>query len=209
MLTTDEILRILSDMYPNIKGDLNYRNAFELLICVVLSAQTTDAAVNKITPFLYEKYPDPFSLANADFDDVKSIIKHIGLNSTKAKNIIALSKILVDKYYGNVPSDFDQLVSLPGVGRKTANVVLSEGFKIPRIAVDTHVFRVSNRLGLANSDNVLDVEKELMSKIDEKMWGIAHLRLLFFGRYFCKSKNPNCQECPFQEICTYYNKKHL
>ncbi len=195
-------------MYPVVKCELDYKDLYELLIAVVLSAQTTDKAVNKVTPGLFSKYPTVFDLAKAEFSDVKELIKTIGLANTKAKNIIALAKLLVENHNGEVPNDYDALVSLPGVGRKTANVVLGEGFRIPTIPVDTHVNRVSNRLNLANSKDPLKVEQSLMELYDPQDWYDLHLRLIHFGRYFCKAKNPECDKCPFQDICQYYTKNH-
>lgn len=207
MLKVDKIIETLGLMYPDRQGELLYRNIFELIVAVVLSAQTTDAAVNKITPLLFDKFPTYVELANASIAEVEEIIKHIGLYKVKAQNIIKLSKIILERN-GDIPADFDFLISLPGVGRKTANVVLSEGFHIPRIAVDTHVFRVSNRLGIANSDNVLNTELQLMEQIEESIWGVAHIRLLLFGRYFCTAKKPNCLHCPFQLECPHFITKN-
>lgn len=193
----------LAEMFPDARCELDYNNVFELLISTVLAAQATDISVNKVTGKLFSKYKDAFALSKANELEVKEIIKTIGLTNSKTKNIINLSKKLVEDFNGEVPKDFDYLITLPGVGRKTANVVLAEGYNIPRIAVDTHVLRVSNRLGLACSDNPFDVEKQLMNLYDEKIWGDLHLKLLFFGRYYCKAKTPEClkQECPFKTIC--------
>lgn len=202
----EDILSQLDLMFPNAGCELVYHNIFELLIAVMLSAQTTDKSVNIVTPLLFSKYPTATNLANASCDDVIDIIKRIGLAKNKSKNIIAASKMLVEKYDGIVPNDLNLLMELPGVGRKTANVVMSEGFKIPRIAVDTHVERVSKRLGIVNFDvSVLDVELKLMELITEASWHKSHHLLLFFGRYFCLSKKPNCKECPFKKYCTYIN----
>ena len=203
----NDIYEILGRMFPDARCELNYNNVFELLVSTVLAAQATDNSVNKVTGKLFEKYPDAKSLSEAEFADVHSIIKTVGLANMKAKNIIELSKRLVIEHNGIVPCDFDYLITLPGVGRKTSNVVLAEGFNVPKIAVDTHVLRVSNRLGLANSDNPFVVEKSLMDIFDEEIWGMLHLRLLFFGRYFCKAKNPEClnKECPFKNICKETN----
>ena len=203
-MTKNKIYHILAEMFPNACCELVYNNVFELLVSTVLAAQATDKSVNLVTGELFSKYPTAFELSNANIDDVKQIIKSIGLASTKAKNIINLSKKLVNDHNGNVPKNFDYLITLDGVGRKTANVVLAEGYNIPRIAVDTHVLRVSNRLGLATSDNPLVVEKSLMEIYPEDIWGDLHLKLLFFGRYFCKAKNPECENgvnCPFKNIC--------
>lgn len=205
-----DILVEIEKMFPNAGCELVYHNVFELLIAVMLSAQTTDKSVNIVTPALFKKYPTAIALANADILEVKEIIKRIGLYSNKSKNIIAASKVLVEKYNGEVPCDLIKLMELPGVGRKTANVVLSEGFKIPRIAVDTHVERVSKRLGISNyDDSVLDVEMRLMELIDENKWHQSHHLLLFFGRYFCLAKKPNCENCFYKKSCTFYNDKNL
>ena len=200
----NKIYHILAEMFPNACCELVYNNVFELLISTVLAAQATDKSVNLVTGNLFSKYPTAFELSKANFEDVKEIIKTVGLTNTKAKNIINLSKKLVVDYNGEVPQNFDYLITLDGVGRKTANVVLAEGFGVPRIAVDTHVLRVSNRLNLVTSDNPLVVEKKLMEIYPEEIWGDLHLKLLFFGRYYCKAKNPECEngkECPFKMIC--------
>lgn len=202
-MTNDKIYNILIDMFPSAYCELEYNNVFELLIATCLAAQATDVSVNKVTGNLFSKYNNAQSLMEAKYEDVVEIIKTVGLSKTKAKNIIALSKKLYEDYQGEVPCDFDYLITLPGVGRKTANVILAEGFGVPRIAVDTHVLRVSNRLGFIESDNPLVVEKKLMEIYPEEIWGDLHLKLLFFGRYFCKAKNPEClrKECPFKNIC--------
>lgn len=209
----EELISILLEiekLFPNAGCELNYNNVFELLIAVMLSAQTTDKSVNVVTPELFKKYPNAKALGSANIDDVKEIIKRIGLSSTKSKNIVNASKILAEKYNGEVPCDLNGLMTLPGVGRKTANVVMSEGFKIPRIAVDTHVERVSKRLGLVDyNSSVLDVELMLMELIDEDKWHKSHHLLLFFGRYFCFAKKPNCENCFYKNKCSYLNDKNL
>ncbi len=192
----------LNKMYPDADCELNYNSVFQLLIAVVLSAQTTDIQVNKVTNNLFKKYPDAFALANASYSDVISIIHSIGLYNAKAKNIINLSKYLKDNYNGEVPSTFEELTSLPGVGRKTANVVLMMEFNTPRMPVDTHVERVSKRIGIVDKNSTtLDVENELVKRLDPKDLRKVHHLLIHFGRYFCKSKSPNCIECPFKSIC--------
>ena len=168
-----------------------------MLIATILSAQATDVSVNKVTPTLFSLYPTPFLLKDAKVEDVALIIKSVGLSKTKASNIIKLSQELVEKYDGKIIPDFDILVALPGVGRKTANVVLAEAFNIPRIGVDTHVSRVSNRLGLSKSLDVLKIEEDLMKLFSKELWKDVHLKLLFFGRYLCKKQKPNCAVCPF------------
>lgn len=183
-MSVNEVLDILSMEYPNPKSELDYKDNFSLLIAVILSAQATDVSVNKVTPILFKAYPDAYSLAKANQDDVMEIIKTIGLYKNKAKFIIAASKKLVEDFNGIVPSTREELMTLPGVGRKTANVVLAEGFKIPAIAVDTHVSRVAKRLGWADeNDNVLIIEQKIMDLVPKEKWAKVHHQLLLFGRY--------------------------
>ena len=202
MITTDEILDQLEIMFPDAHCELIHKNPFELLVAVVLSAQTTDNAVNKVTPALFESFPDPKTMANADIKDIEDKIKRIGLYRNKARSIQNLSKSLLTSFDGNVPQSMKDLTSLAGVGRKTANVVRSVCFDIPSIAVDTHVERISKRLGLAKVyDSVEVVEQKLKRKIKRERWHKAHHLFIFFGRYFCTSRNPQCNNCPFQNIC--------
>ena len=206
-ISSDEILDQLEIMFPEAHSELIHESTFQLLIAVILSAQTTDASVNKVTPALFEKYPTANELARADLKDVENIIRNIGLYRNKAKNIIACAKELVENYDGEVPSNMKQLTSLSGVGRKTANVVMSVAFDIPAIAVDTHVERISKRLGFAKQqDSVLQVEVKLKRKLNRQRWNRAHHLFIFFGRYFCTAKNPKCSECPFIENCREKNK---
>lgn len=198
------ILKLLDRIYPNAGCALNYQNPFQLLIAVVLSAQTTDKSVNNVTPLLFEQYPDPSSLAAADQDDVAECIRRIGMYRTKSRNIISLSAKLVSDYGSEVPDDYESLVSLPGVGRKTANVVLAEAFGHQRIAVDTHVFRVSNRIGFTSEKDVLRTEMELMRTIPEEMWSHSHHLLIFHGRNLCQARNPHCSECAVSPYCRYF-----
>lgn len=200
---SNKILNTIKEMFPNASCELNYNNHFELLVSVVLSAQTTDKRVNLVTKDLFKKYPTAFDLSKAEYNDVYNIIKSLGLTKSKTTNIISLSKVLVDDYNGIVPNTREQLEKLPGVGRKTANAVLMEGFRIPAIAVDTHVSRVSNRLGLSLSNDVKVIEKDLMNLYEEKDYYFVHHGLLFFGRYHCKSQSPNCEECKLKEYCNY------
>ena len=205
----DDIIRILDlleETYPDAECALDHVNVFELLVAVVLSAQTTDKSVNKVTPELFRRYPDAFALSEADQHDVEEIIRKIGMYKTKSKNIISLAKELVEKYDGKVPHDYDSLVGLPGVGRKTANVVLSVGFGEQRIAVDTHVFRVSNRLGIVHENDVLKTELALMDNIPEERWSRTHHSLIFHGRNICDAKKPRCRECPVAELCQWDSK---
>ena len=198
------IINNLDKLYPNARCELNHRNDFELLVAVVLSAQSTDERVNSVTPILFSKYDDPYKLAKAKLSDVEKIIKPIGLYHNKAVNIINLAKELVTKYNGEVINDRDILESLPGVGRKTCNVILNNCFDVPAFAVDTHVSRVSKRLGIAyEDDDVSIVEEKLMNYFPKKYWGKLHHQFIFFGRYKCKAKKPECDDCPFRKICTY------
>lgn len=203
-----KIMAIIADMFPEAKGELEWEKPYQLLIAVILSAQTTDKAVNKVTLFLWAKYPNLEDLASANLTDVELILKSIGLYKTKARNIIKTAQILVDNYNGQVPKTHKELETLPGVGRKTANVVLGEVYAIPGIAVDTHVSRVAKRLNISSQDaDVKEIEADLMQKIPKKDWVISHHRLIFFGRYHCLAKNPKCEVCPLQSYCLYYKNK--
>lgn len=189
-MEVSEVLDILEKVYPSPKSELNYKDEFTLLIAVILSAQATDISVNKATPALFKKYPNPYELAEAELEDVMDLLKTIGLYRNKSKFIIETSKKLVNQFNGQVPKTRQELMTLPGVGRKTANVVLAEGFNIPAIAVDTHVSRVAKRLGWADEkDSVLQIEKKLMEIIPEERWGEAHHQLLLFGRYHSTARD--------------------
>ena len=188
----NKILDILEETYPEAECALVHKNVYQLIIAVALSAQTTDKSVNQVTPALFEAYPAPDALAAAAPEEVAEYIKRIGMYKTKSKNIVGLAKVLVEKYNGQVPDDYDSLVSLPGVGRKTANVVLSVGFGHQRIAVDTHVFRVSNRIGLTCEKDVLKTELSLMERIPEERWSRTHHSLIFHGRNCCDARKPKC-----------------
>lgn len=202
MMTADEMIDQIEMIFPDAQCELLHETPFQLLVAVVLSAQTTDASVNKITPALFEKWPDCESMMNADLKEVEEAIHTIGLYRTKAKNIISLSYALHEQFNSEVPSTFAELQSLPGVGRKTANVVRSVAFDIPSFAVDTHVERVSKRLGLAKvEDDPLKVEEKLRRKVSRTRWNQAHHDMIFFGRYFCTARNPKCGECPFANFC--------
>ncbi len=196
-----QMLDALRDRYPEAGCALVHQNTYQLLISVVLSAQTTDKSVNKVTGELFAKYPSPADLAEADHQDVIDIIKTIGMYKTKSRNIIALAGELVEKHGGQVPEDYDELVKLPGVGRKTANVVLAVGFGHQRIAVDTHVFRLANRIGLVKEKDVLKTELGLMKVLPEDRWTEAHHSLIFHGRNCCTARNPKCGECPINGLC--------
>jgi endonuclease III len=195
-------LEQIEDMFPDAHCELHHSNPFELTIAVLLSAQCTDALVNKVTPKLFEKYKTPQDYLNVTIEELQDDIRSIGLYRNKAKNIQKLSELVINEYGGEIPKDRDELTKLPGVGRKTANVVVSVAYDVPAIAVDTHVERVSKRLGICKwKDSVLQVEETLMKKIPKSLWGATHHRLIFFGRYHCKAQNPNCPECPLLSIC--------
>lgn len=196
------ILQKLDEMYPNAHCELNYTTIFELLIAVMLSAQTTDISVNKVTPKLFERYKSPQELANASLKDVENYIHTLGLYKNKSKNLIEMSKVLLDKFNGEVPKTKEELLTLPGVGVKTASVVLIEGYKIPAFPVDTHIERISKRLGIAKkSDDAIKVMEKLMKKYPKETWGKLHHQMIFFGRYTCNARKPKCEECLLKEKC--------
>lgn len=196
------ILQKLDEMYPNAHCELNYTTIFELLIAVMLSAQTTDISVNKVTPKLFERYKSPQELANASLKDVENYIRTLGLYKNKSKNLIEMSKVLLDKFNGEVPKTKEELLTLPGVGVKTASVVLIEGYKIPAFPVDTHIERISKRLGIAKkSDDAIKVMEKLMKKYPKETWGKLHHQMIFFGRYTCNARKPKCEECLLKEKC--------
>lgn len=198
----NEILDEIEKIFPEAHCELNHQTPFQLLVAVVLSAQTTDASVNKVTPALFEKYPDCEAMSKASSSDIEPYIRQIGLYRNKARSLSTLSKELQERFNGEVPSTYKELQSLPGVGRKTANVVRSVAFDIPSFAVDTHVERVSKRLGLAKpNDSVEKVEEKLKRKIDRNRWNQGHHDMIFFGRYLCTSRNPKCDTCPFTSFC--------
>lgn len=195
-------LDTIGEMFPDAKGELNHSNPFELLIAVVLSAQCTDKLVNKVTADLFQKYKTPEDYIAVPLEELQQDIRSIGLYRTKAKNIQKLCTSLIEEYDGEVPRTKEELIKLAGVGRKTANVVASIAFGEPAIAVDTHVERVSKRLAICRwKDSVLEVEETLMRKVPREEWSITHHRLIFFGRYHCKARNPNCPECPLLDLC--------
>lgn len=201
----EEILNILESTYPEAECALDHQNVFQLIVAVALSAQTMDKSVNQVTPALFAHYPTAEALAAADPEAVEEDIRRIGMYRTKAKNIVAMARKLCDDFGGEVPCDYDALVSLPGVGRKTANVVLSVGFGQQRIAVDTHVFRVANRIGLTHEKDVLKTELSLMERIPEERWTCTHHSLIFHGRQCCDARKPKCDECPINIYCEYVN----
>ena len=196
----------LDMMIPDAKCELNYNRDYELLIAVVLSAQCTDKRVNEVTSVLFSNY-DIYGLAKAEKNKVENIIRSVGSFTKKSDYIIKIAQSLIDNYNGVVPNDRDYLESLPGVGRKTANVVLSTLFDVPAIAVDTHVERVSKRLKLVKkTDNVFKIEKKLMKLISKDLWSRTHHQMVLFGRYICKAKKPLCEECAFHDECSFINK---
>ena len=195
------IVSILENEYPNAKPQLNFSSEFELLVAVILSAQCTDERVNKVTKNLFENYNTPEKMLTLTEKELSSIILPCGLNNSKAKHILSARKSIVEKYGGKVPSSFDELIKLSGVGRKTADVMVAVAFKGDAIAVDTHVFRVSKRLGLAKGEMPYKVETELMKIIDKSYWSKAHHYLIYHGRRVCKARNPNCDDCKLNKYC--------
>lgn len=195
-------LEKMEEMFPNAHCELVHENPFELTIATLLSAQCTDVLVNKVTAKLFKKYKSPEDYLAVPLEELEQDIRSIGLYRSKAKNIQKLCQRLLDEYNGVIPESREELVTLPGVGRKTANVVLSVAFGQPALAVDTHVERVTKRLGLCKwKDSVLEVENTVMRKTPKEKWSKTHHQLIFFGRYHCKAQNPNCDECPLFEIC--------
>jgi endonuclease-3 len=200
------LIKLLNKSIKNPETSLKYRNQFTLLTSVVLSAQCTDTNVNNVTKNIYKIYYTPKHFVDLGINKIKKMIKSIGLFNMKAKNLYNLSKILVEKYQSKVPDNFEDLINLPGVGRKTANVVLNAAFNKPTIAVDTHVFRVSNRTGLTNGKNPDQVEEQLLKILPNKYLKKAHHLILLHGRYICKSRNPLCSKCVINKICLYKGK---
>lgn len=198
-----EILGRLEQHYPDAKCALNHTTPYELLVATMLSAQCTDARVNIVTGRIFPTCNTPEQFASLTPDQIGELIRDCGLWQTKAKNIHAMSHILLQQHGGEVPANREELVKLPGVGRKTANVVLSNAFGVPAIAVDTHVFRVANRLGLANADTVEETEEQLMRRIPRERWSPAHHWLIHHGRQICDARKPKCSECPLADLCKY------
>ena len=206
MIKQDDVIKvldILEETYPDAECALNHKNVYELIVAVALSAQTTDKSVNQVSPALFERYPDAEALAAAEPSEVEEYIKRIGMYRTKAKNIVAMAQKICCDFGRKVPNDYDSLISLPGVGRKTANVVLAVGFGQQRIAVDTHVFRVANRIGLADEKDVLKTELSLMERVPEERWSRTHHSLIFHGRQCCDARKPKCDSCPVNIYCEY------
>ncbi len=206
MLTKEKqktALRFLKESYPDAKPALHFSSPFELLVATMLSAQCTDKQVNKVTDVLFKKYNTAEAFSKLDYDTLEPFIHSCGFFRMKGHNILAMSRILIEKYGGEVPRTREELTALPGVGRKTANVVLSNAFGIPAIAVDTHVFRVSNRIGLAEANDVEKTEQQLMENIPEEDWSAAHHWLIYHGRLICAAQKPKCEECTLREVCDF------
>ncbi|MDD2648062.1 MAG: endonuclease III [Eubacteriales bacterium] len=199
------ILVALDELYPTAGPELHFNNPYETLVAVMLSAQCTDKQVNKVTPAVFQKYPDIASMAAITPQELFPLVKSCGFHK-KAENIVNTCKLIEEKFGGKIPESIEELVTLPGVGRKTANVVVSNAFGIPAIAVDTHVFRVSNRLGLADSKDVLNTEKQLMKAIPRERWSKAHHQLILHGRYVCAARKPKCAECGLKSLCKSFEK---
>lgn len=194
---------------PSPKTELNYNNPYELLVAVILSAQCTDKRINMVTPSLFEAYPSPFHLAKASVDEIFNYIKSVTFPNNKAKSLLGMANMLVDNYNGEVPSDIDELVKIPGVGRKTANVILSVVFNKAAMAVDTHVFRVSNRIGLTNNSKTpIDTERTLVKHFPEELIATAHHWLILHGRYVCTARKPDCLNCGLKSFCKYYSQQN-
>lgn len=197
----NEIISELSKLYPNATTALNHNNPFQLLIATILSAQCTDERVNKVTEKLFKKYKGPEDFAKADRAELENNIRECGLFKNKSKSIIETSKILLEKYNKQVPDSFDELIKLPGVGRKTANVILANAFGKPAFAVDTHVYRLAHRLGFSDEKDIVKVEEDLKRKIPEDLWIKAHHWLIYHGRNICRARKPLCDNCLLSSLC--------
>lgn len=207
-MSYDKINKILDDLdslYPDAKAGLDFTTPFELLIATILSAQCTDVRVNKVTAVLFKEHNTPKSILDLGIDGLTKYIKSCGLYKTKSKNIINTCNVLYHDYDSKVPDNIQELMKLPGVGRKTVNVVVSNAFDTPAIAVDTHVFRVTNRIGIVNEKDVLSTEKALMRVIPKERWSKSHHLFIWHGRNICKARNPKCEECILNDRCKFYN----
>jgi len=204
-----KVLEYFQRTQPDAQTELQYENPYQLLVAVILSAQCTDERVNKVTPALFEHYPTPQDLAQAKVEEVYELIKSISYPNNKAKHLVSMAKMLVEQYNGQVPNDMKELIKLPGVGRKTANVILSVIYDQPAMAVDTHVFRVSKRIGLVNENakTPLEVEQELVKYIPQSLIARAHHWLILHGRYVCLARKPKCNECGIRAYCLHYEKR--
>ena len=204
--TKKRILDKLEEMYPEAKAELVFSNPYEMLVATMLSAQCTDKQVNKVTPAVFERWPDANAMAEARVEELFPMVKSCGFKS-KAGNIIAACRIIKEQHGGQVPDTMEALTALPGVGRKTANVVMFNAFGIPAFAVDTHVFRVSNRLGLCKADTVEETERQMTKLIPKENWGRAHHWLIWHGRKLCKAQRPLCEECELNQLCKYRSER--
>ena len=203
----NRLLNYLDELFPAAKCELFYSQDYELVIAVMLSAQTTDKSVNAVTPILFKKYPTLDALNNAPIEDIEETIKQIGLYKNKAKNLKGIVKDLIERFDYRVPSDKEELMTLPGVGNKTAGVIRAEIFRIPDLPVDTHILRIAKRLNLAKKDDEpIDVERKLKKIIPEERWIKSHHQLIHFGRYFCTARSPQCQNCKISDMCINYRK---
>ncbi|NTW48352.1 MAG: endonuclease III [Chlorobiales bacterium] len=198
------VIEVLGQKYPTPKTELHYQTPYQLLVATMLAAQCTDKRVNIVTAELFKRCPDAKSMSQLSFEELKEYIKSINFLNNKAKNILDASAALVEKYDGQVPDTLEDLTALPGVGRKTAHVVMSNAFGKAVLAVDTHVFRVANRIGLAKATNVLETEKQLVAHIPDELIGDFHHYLILHGRYVCKARSPKCEECGLTHVCDYY-----
>ncbi len=201
-----EVITLLSKEYPDAKPQLNYKSEYELLVAVILSAQCTDERVNKVTEILFKEYNTPEKMITLTVEKLSKIIRPCGLFNSKAKHILSASKSIIENHNGIVPSEFDDLIKLSGVGRKTADVMVAVAFNGDAIAVDTHVLRVSNRIGLVKEDTPYKTELALMKVIDKSLWSKSHHYLIFHGRRVCKARKPNCKNCVIKKLCRYKNK---
>lgn len=206
-MTNKQIVKAFDSLVPNPKCELDYKSPYELLIAVILSAQCTDKRVNMVTEQLFKTYNTPEKMLTLTQQQLGQLIHSCGFYNAKSKAILEASKDIVEKFSGKVPQTMEELTSLCGVGRKTANVMISEAFKGDAFAVDTHILRISNRLGLTRSKDPDKVEEDLKNFFDKKDWSHLHYQMVLFGRYKCKAIKPDCENCPFQKICIYYNKK--
>lgn len=204
-----DIIKILEGEYKDMGCALNFETPFELLIATMLSAQTTDITVNKATEKLFKEYNTPYDFEKLSLEQLEPYVKSCGFYKTKAKNIIETSKRLVKEFSGKVPQSLEELITLPGVGRKTANVVLSNAFGKDAIAVDTHVFRVSNRIGIADASDVEETERQLMENIPKEYWSRAHHWLIWHGRKICSARKPKCDICPISDLCKYNKSQNI
>lgn len=199
------VIEYFKENMPSPTTELHYRNPYELLVAVILSAQCTDKRINMVTPALFEAYPTPYDMAKASAEDIFQFIKSVTFPNNKSKSLLGMANMLVDKYEGNVPSCIDELVKIPGVGRKTANVILSVVYNQAAMAVDTHVFRVSNRIGLTNNSKTpIETEKTLVKHIPEELIATAHHWLILHGRYVCTARKPLCIDCGIRQFCKHY-----